>query len=87
MNRKRNRHSNTQRAANAAQGLKTSLKTTVKTSLKLRRPRQGQSSPVKAALSANKGSDLLLLCSNNRHVARPQLLRDGDTVYLRRKRS
>lgn len=87
MNRKRNRHSNTQRAADAAQGMKTSLKTTVKTSLKLRQPRQGQSFPIKAAVFANKGSDLLLLCSNKRHAAHPQLLRDGDTVYLRRKRS
>ena len=49
--------------------------------------------PVKAALSANKGSDLLLLGSNNLDAAGghpqrqldsvPQLLREGQIIRLR----
>ena len=44
--------------------------------------------PVKRAIPANKGSDLLLFASNNKPVAaaRPQLLRDGQVVYLRGQR-
>lgn len=44
--------------------------------------------PVKAAVSEIKGSDLLLFASNKSAgpAARPQLLRDGQTVYLREQR-
>lgn len=44
--------------------------------------------PVNRAVSANKGSDLLLFASNNIAIAtaRPQLLRDGQVVYLRSQR-
>ena len=49
--------------------------------------REDAQGPVKAALFANKGSDLLLLCSNNhrRAAARPQLLREGQIVYIMRR--
>ncbi|MBR3279243.1 MAG: hypothetical protein IKG01_10170 [Lachnospiraceae bacterium] len=44
--------------------------------------------PVNRAVSANNGSDLLLFASNNKAIsaARPQLLRDGQVVYLRSQR-
>lgn len=44
--------------------------------------------PVKATVSVNKGSDLLLFASNKSAdaAARPQRLHDGQTVYLRERR-
>ena len=54
--------------------------------------KQAVTLPVKAAVSANKGSDLLLLGSNNAVVAggqsssQPLPLYEGQTVFLRRQR-
>ena len=43
--------------------------------------------PVKATVFSYKGSDLLLLASNNhrRADARPHLLREGQIIYIRRR--
>ena len=67
--------------------MKNPTKNCLKNAVKNRSDKKTASPPEKGAFSANKGSDLLLLCSNNhrRAVARPQLLHDGQIIYLRRR--
>lgn len=74
-------------AAVSDQPVKNVMKNVQKNIEKMPCHKQNATLPVKGAFSANKGSDLLLLCSNNRRsaVARPQLLHDGQIIYLRRR--
>ena len=84
-NKGRRKHWN--QAAASAQPVKNVMKNVQKNIEKMPCHKQSATLPVKGAFSANKGSDLLLLCSNNhrRAVARPQLLHDGQIIYLRRR--
>ena len=74
-------------ATASAQPVKNVMKNVQKNMKKKPCPKRSATPPVKGALSANKGSDLLLLGSNNhrRAAARPQLLHDGQIIYLRRR--
>lgn len=80
--------------------MKNPTKNAVKNATKNRSHKKSSTFPVNRAVSANKGSDLLLLCSNNRlaaggrfycHANRhkdigPQLLSEGQIVYLHKQR-
>ena len=85
--RKKARRKHGNQAAASIQPVKNVMKNVQKNIEKTPCHKQSATLPVKGAFSANKGSDLLLLCSNNRRraTARPQLLHDGQIIYLRRR--
>ena len=80
--------------------MKNPTKNAMKNGTKNRSHKKSATFPVNRAVSANKGSDLLLLCSNNLNAAgsqprrdtnhrkevSPRLLREGQIVYLRKQR-
>lgn len=87
IHRKKARRMHGNQTATSAQPVKNVMKNVQKNIEKTPCHEQSATLPVKGAFSANKGSDLLLHCSNNhrRAVARPQLLHDGQIIYLRRR--